>query len=240
MKKLLTSLSLMLFAVLLLPGMAGASSYYVSGSTGIDISYPNCRTKLPSTSFGIVGVTGGLVYSANNCLAQEAGAFKDLSLYVNTGLNADASSTYYQAAATSPKSCNGDVYCQAYNYGYNAGLDAVKTAQAAGVSSTRWWLDVENGNTWNADVMQNRQSLQGEYDALVANGASLVGVYSTTAQWQEITNGWQNQWPSWGATTWTTASQAQKYCTGHEFTGGPSLLMQFMSKRSKVDQDVAC
>jgi len=67
-----------------------------------------------------------------------------------------------------------------------------------------------------------------------------VGVYSTTAQWKSVTGGWQNNWPSWGATTWTTAKQAQTYCTGHEFTGGTSYLMQYRPKNAKVDYDVAC
>jgi hypothetical protein len=134
----------------------------------------------------------------------------------------------------------GDNNCLAYNYGYNAGLYAINAAQSAGVSSATWWLDVETANTWNSDVVQNQNSLQGEHDALVAHGATTVGVYSTTAQWQSITGGWHNNWPSWGATTWTTAKQAQTYCTGHEFTGGTSYLMQYRPSKAKVDYDVAC
>ncbi|HXR50154.1 MAG TPA: hypothetical protein VN778_03965 [Verrucomicrobiae bacterium] len=214
-----------------------ASSFYASGSTGIDVSYPNCTAKVPGVSFGIVGVTGGTVFSDNSCLALEAKNFTDLSLYVNTGLNASKSSAYYAQAQVG---CNGDVYCAAYNYGYNAAKDAAAYASAQGVSSAKWWLDVETSNTWSKDVLQNKKSLQGEYDALVANGAVLVGVYSTTAQWQSITGSWQNNWASWGATTWTSASGAKTYCTGHQFTGGPSLLMQYKSRQSKIDQDVAC
>lgn len=216
---------------------AFASTSYQTGSTGVDVSYPNCSTTIPKVAFGIVGVTGGLVYSYNKCLSAQAKHFTDLSLYINTGLNASASSSYYSAALTT---CNGDANCAAYTYGYNAAKDAINYAQSQGVSSNKWWLDVETGNTWNSDPLQNRQSIQGAYDALIANRATTVGVYSTTAQWQTITDGWQNNWPSWGATTWTTAKQAQTYCTGHQFTGGPSLLMQFQSKRSKLDQDVGC
>jgi hypothetical protein len=214
-----------------------ASSYYATGSNGVDISYPSCATKVPAVAFGIVGVNNGLVYGHNGCLAAEAKNFSDVSLYMNTGLNASKSSAYYVQAQAG---CNGDVYCAAYNYGFNAAKDAISYANSQGVGSAKWWLDVETMNTWNKDVLQNQKSLQGEYDALVANGAVVVGIYSTTAQWQNITAGWQNNWPSWGATTWTTAAQAQSYCTGHQFTGGASLLMQYKSKQSKVDQDVAC
>jgi hypothetical protein len=130
--------------------------------------------------------------------------------------------------------------CAAYNYGYSAGKDAVNYALSQGLHSSKWWLDVETMNTWSSDSAQNQKSLQGEYDAIAATGATTIGAYSTSAQWQTITANWQNNWPSWGATTWTTPKQAQAYCTGHQFTGGPSLLMQYKSKQSKLDQDVAC
>jgi hypothetical protein len=214
-----------------------AAGFYRSGSEGVDISYPNCGDSIGKASFGIVGVTGGIVYSHNECLKSQASQFKDLSLYINTGLNDTDTSPHYAAALAS---CNGDRTCAAYTYGKGAAEDALAYAASEGVRSDRWWLDVELENTWSRDVMLNRQSLQGAFDALRDHGAQLVGAYSTTAQWNAITDGWQNQWPSWGATTWTSARQAAKFCKGHEFTGGPSLLMQFRSKRSAVDQDIAC
>ncbi|GAC1569950.1 MAG: hypothetical protein NVS3B23_00430 [Candidatus Saccharimonadales bacterium] len=101
-------------------------------------------------SFGIVGVTGGLVYSQNNCLKSESSHFNNLSLYVNTGLNTNSTSTYY---ASAQNGCAGDVLCAAYNYGYNAGINAVQYTKNQGVSSATWWLDVETGNTWNSAVI---------------------------------------------------------------------------------------
>jgi hypothetical protein len=237
MKKILSIITATAALLILFTNGAQASTYYIAGSDGVDVSYPNCSVKIPSVSFGIAGVNNGLVYGHNPCLSAEARNFANLSLYLNTGLNASSSSPYYVQAQAG---CNGDASCAAYNYGYNAAADAVNYAKSQGVSSTKWWLDVETMNTWNSDVLQNQKSLQGQYDALIANGAGLAGVYSTTAQWQSITGGWQNGWANWGATTWTTAKQAQSYCTGHQFTGGPSLLMQYKSKQSKIDQDVAC
>ncbi len=236
-KKLLSSLGLAIAAPLLLTQLTFASSLFPTGNLGVDIGYPNCTAKVPAVSFGIVGVNNGLVYGHSACAASEAKQFPTVGLYANTGLNASASSQYYVAAQVG---CNGDTQCAAYNYGYNAGKDAVSYASSQGLTTNNWWLDVETMNTWNKDVAQNQKSLQGEYDALAASGATTVGVYSTTAQWQSITGGWQNNWPSWGATTWTTANQAQAYCSGHQFSGGPSLLLQYKAKQSKVDQDVAC
>ncbi len=237
MKKVVLSFTAALIGLLLITGVAAAQGQYSKGTIGVDIGWPNCTASIPSVTFGIVGVTDGQGYSTSPCIAIEASYFKNLSLYVNTGWY--DKSTHINP--TFPKVCaTGDNNCLAYNYGYNAGLYAINAAKSAAVSSATWWLDVETGNTWNTDVVQNQNSLQGEHDAFVANGATTVGVYSTTAQWQSITGSWQNNWPSWGATTWTTAKQAQTYCTGHEFTGGTSYLMQYRPKNSKVDQDVAC
>ena len=237
MKKALTFITGVATVLVVFGQSAFASTVYSTGSLGVDVSYPNCSTSTPAVSFGIVGVTSGAVYSHNSCLAAEARRFANVSLYLNTGLNTSDASTYYAQAKVG---CNGDASCAAYNYGAAAAKDALSYAASQGVGSTKWWLDVETSNTWNASTQLNQKSLQGAYYTLVASGGTTVGVYSTTAQWQSITGGWQNSWPSWGATTWTTASQASTYCTGHQFTGGPSLLMQYKSRQSKVDQDVGC
>lgn len=230
-----------LFATLLLTAVpatdAFASTFYRTGSVGVDISYPNCQTTLPKSDFGIVGVNGGRVYNYNPCLSAQAKQFKDLSLYINTGLNASAESPYFMSALAE---CNGDKTCAAYKYGYEAAKDSIAYANSQGVTSSKWWLDVEIENTWDQDTNLNRQSLQGAYDALKATGATLVGAYSTTAQWNTITGNWQNNWPNWGASTWTSDKQAAKYCKGHEFTGGQTLLIQYQDKKSKLSRDVAC
>jgi len=221
---------------------------YKSGDVGVDISWPQCGTadaQPTGAQFGIVGVTDGLGYSTNPCLSEEAANFtgNTLSLYVNTGWNSASS----HINPNSPRSCaTGDNDCLAYNYGYNAGEYAYEAAASLGVSSPTWWLDVESNATWSTDPVQNQNSLQGEHDALIANGATTVGPYSTTVQWDDITGSWVNNWPSWGATTWTTAKDAATYCMGHQFTGskGPSYLMQFQGTDPKtgnqIDQNVAC
>jgi hypothetical protein len=236
--KILSFCSLLFASLLLISQSVSAQGQYLTGSTGIDVSWPNCNTSIPKVVFGIVGVTNGAGYSTSPCLAQEASHFPlNLSFYVNTGWYNQSS----HINSTSPKVCTtGDNNCLAYNYGYNAGEYAYNAAIIANVHSLSWWLDVETINTWNSDVLQNQNSIEGEHDSLISHGATMVGIYSTTAQWQSITGGWQNNWPSWGATTWTSAPQAQSYCTGHRFTGGPSYLMQYKSKKSQLDQDVAC
>jgi hypothetical protein len=247
-KSLLTVVSsLVLFCGLgiVFPTLAVAQTtvdqYLPSGSIGIDVSSVNGLTSVPPTaSFGIVGVTDEKVYANNSYLAAEASHFSNLSFYVNTGLNASSTSTYYQTALAEAQA-SGGAHPAAYYYGYNAGQAALAYATAQGENvKTTWWLDVETANTWNSDTTQNQQSLQGEYDALLTGGAITVGAYSTTYQWDSITGSWQNGWPSWGATTWQTAAEALTYSTGHQFTGGPSYLMQYQPAGADVDYDVAC
>lgn len=209
-------------------------SPYVSGQVGTDVSYPNCSASNPNSPFGVVGVTGGLAYGNNSCLALEASWYANRTLYMNTGLNASTTSQYYVAAQAG---CNGDAICAARNYGYNAGQAAFNYATSQGVSSSTWWLDVETSNSWTSDYAQNIAALQGQADALKANGVTNVGIYSTTAQYGSVTGGWQNGWPNWGATIVRTAKDASTYCTGHAFTGGPTWLIQF---KGRLDQDYAC
>ena len=230
-----TTLGSIVASLLLFGSSAFAQGIYTSGNVGTDVSWPNCSASISATyKFGIVGVTNGTGYSTSPCLAAEATHFTNLSLYANTGWYSGST----HVTATIPKLCSaGDNNCLAYNYGYNAGLYAYDAAAGVNVHSTTWWLDVENGNTWSTDTLQNQNSLQGEYDALLARGVTTIGAYSTTAQWNAITSNWINNWPGWGATTVKTANQAKTYCSGHQFTGGATWLIQF---RGSLDQDYAC
>src|SRR6202000_1111728 len=70
----------------------------------------------------------------------------------------------------------------AYSYGLAAAADptAAKTAP--------WWLDVELGLSWAGTYPLNVAALQGYVAGLKNAGATgPIGVYSTSAQWQEIT-----------------------------------------------------
>ncbi len=216
---------------------------YASGNVGVDVSWPQCGTADMTPSgydFGVVGINAGLTYSVNPCLQTEADNFagKQLKLYVNTAWNSESS----HINPDSPIECaEGDENCLAYNYGYNAGVAAANAAIDVGISmNTEVFEDVEPDATWSTDTEQNQQSLLGEHDALIDNGATNVGIYSYTTAWNDITGGWQNGWDSWGFTSWTTASDAMSFCTGHRFTGGPSKMMQFTPDGSNLDHDVAC
>lgn len=59
---------------------------YTSGSTGYDISYPQCGGSYPTGSFGIIGVDAGYPFGHYNpCLKDEWSKAPNPALYLNTG-----------------------------------------------------------------------------------------------------------------------------------------------------------
>jgi hypothetical protein len=225
-------------------------------SRGYDVSYPQCTGSLPSNpAFGIVGVNGGLVFSANPCLATQItwGGGPAAELYANTGNPGPALSTHWPKGQTSPRVCdaaNPDTADCAYDYGWNAAQDTFRTAQAAYTSlgltatpaGTAWWLDVETSNSWRDDNLPfNVAALQGEVDSLLGAGVTEIGFYSTTYQWSVITGGSKvfAAYPSWGART-RNEKIAGNLCTTTttSFTGGPLTLVQY--PYSGFDADLRC
>src|SRR3979411_1960992 len=62
---------------------------YKKGTSGYDFSYPQCGSKAPASSCGVVGINGGYPFTYyNTCLAaQFAAAAKtgNAAVYINTG-----------------------------------------------------------------------------------------------------------------------------------------------------------
>ena len=248
-------------AVFLLSGVAAAGAAPPSASsTGYDVSYPQCGRRLPAPgAFAIVGVNGGLPYSANPCLATQyqwattSSGTKGprASLYINTANPGPVVSTHWPTGQQSPQLCDGSwsTAC-AYDYGWNAASDAFATAAAAitaeAAASSPWWLDVETANSWNGqDLMTNTAALRGYLDRLAALApAQPVGIYSAAGAWATITgattvNTPANQpfatTPNWVAGA--TAKTAPSFC-GRTFTGGPVRYVQYVS--GNIDHDYPC
>jgi hypothetical protein len=168
---------------------ASASSYYGSGTSGYDISYPQCSTastSWPVAAFGIVGATGGRAFTSNSCLGTEfawagsgtPGAAPSLYMNLNYPVGSTASNGKTGPAGTCSKS---NSVCYAYNYGYNA----ASYAFGLGASSTMWWLDIETGNSWSKTNSLNDQVIEGAVDYIQTHGAT-AGVYSTASMWRTI------------------------------------------------------
>src|SRR4051812_3623416 len=221
-------------------------------STGYDVSYPQCGRRLPAPgAFAIVGVNGGLPYSANTCLktqfqwALTSSGTKGpkASLYINTANPGPAVSTHWPSGQHDPQVCDGTWSTEcAYDYGWNAAGDAFTTAAAAlpaqtPPSSVPWWLDVETANSWNTqDLSTNIEALRGYLVRLKDLAPTqLVGIYSAAGAWATITgaasassplNGPFTGTPNWVAGA--TAKTAPTFCT-RSFTGGPVSYVQYVS-----------
>ena len=256
----LRALALSSLLVLALASSALAASSidtnpFTSGSTGADVSWPNCSATYPtSAAFGIVGVTGGRAFTANSCFSTEwawANSTGLPALYLNLNAPVGSTSSYGMAG---PKTCKrNDKLCLSYNYGWQAAQWAYQQAKSAGASASTWWLDVETGNSWSSSTAANDQVIQGAVDYLgagtVTAGQGLtVGVYSTNAMYAKIagafhpTNGTGSPHyvPTWYATAATTSGAASGYCAAsYGFTGGPVWLVQYLPPNS-VDADYAC
>ena len=212
---------------------------YQPGTTGYDISWPQCGGVYPPAPHGItvVGVNDGTTYTKNPCLASEAAwAGPSLTLYVNVdGLPNDTTSGL---AGTGGSCAVTDLACRSYNFGRNAATFDLAYTNSLGIGASMWWLDVEIGKPWRTDnVAYNVEVIQGLLDGLRANG-SVVGIYSTNYQWGVITgSGYNPGTPIWvpGA---HNASEAVGHCAeSYAFGGGRTWLTQWTIT---YDQDYAC
>jgi hypothetical protein len=254
--------------VLATAGPAAAKPGPGTSPAGYDISYPQCGGTYPSSvTFGIVGVNGGIVYSANPCLAGElnwakAAANHAPSFYANTANPGPAYSSHWPTGQQAPQVCDGsNSPACSYDYGWNAAhdsfTDAVSAEAADGslsptaaAAASAWWLDVETGNSWEtlesaygatvSSATNDRAALQGETAFLSGQGVASVGVYSTAGQWSSITGGTGSMFstsPVWIA-GYKRLSFAQAGCNSTSFTGGRVTVTQYPS--AGFDADYRC
>jgi hypothetical protein len=255
------SLALIGVVVALIIAMSGSSSPTI----GYDVSYPQCSTSYPSNPlFGIVGVNGGLANNANPCISGELGWARDtpgqerpkqprLSLYINTGNPGSHHVTDWPSGGTAPSygACNGLLTnACSYIYGeqraaYSYRLVAAPDPGAA--KAAPWWLDVEVIASWAGTYQLNIAALQGFIAGVRNAGASgPIGIYSTGAQWKEITGltaqttatAFNGRLGDWVAGTRATLTQAQQNCAGGGFTGTAPTLAQY--RIGGLDADLRC
>jgi hypothetical protein len=236
MRRCFITTILVVFApVLILSGGSFALSTS-NPNTGTDVSWPNCDVSPPNSSWGIVGVTGGLDFTKNQCVYKESTWFGHYGLYMNTGY---PGVNYALKYASNPITCKiSNNLCLAYNFGYNSAKYALDYASLQDVHSNQWWLDVETVNSWSSNLAENRADLEGA-EAYINHNTLLttVGFYSDSLQWTTITGNWKNQAPGWVATGSTSLAVAQQGCLGDSFTRGTLELSQYTLA---LDRDYSC
>src|SRR6202022_3262581 len=184
MDHLLSLASIFATATSLLAGQAGAGGY-TPGSTGYDISYPQCGGAYPTGAFGVVGVNGGYPFvHYNPCLADEYSHTPHAALYINTGY--DPLYTQVDGQHTTPECMTKSAAIQgspeqkaAWAVGCSEVARSMAYAASQGVANPRgWWLDVETENSWaSTDLRLNQYTIQGIVDTLHRQSPGPVGIY---------------------------------------------------------------
>lgn len=236
-----------------------------SPTTGFDVSYPQCSGSSPSNPlFGIVGVNGGLANTASSCLGDELHWARaapgqkrpeqpPLSLYIDTANPGAHHVADWPSGGAAPPygACNG-LLTNACSYVYGeqrAGHSyrLVAALDPVAAQSAPWWLDVELSASWAGTYRLNTAALQGFVAGLRNAGANgPIGVYSTGAQWHDITGltarttrtAFDARLPDWVAGTRATLAQARDACTNGGFTGVAPTLAQY--RIGPADADRRC
>lgn len=221
------------------PSAVLASGSVPSGTVGADISWPQCGSEFPGGySFGIVGVTGGRPFTANDCFGSEfqwAQATGNPQMYINLA---------YGRSQDGPLLCpTDDAGCQAYNYGYDSAqwAHSYASSQTGGVSDRlgTWWLDVETENSWSDDPDQNSYVIQGALDYLQRAAGRTVGIYSTSWMWGQLAGSFAPaNAPNWiaGADGLDDGSK----CSASLWPGGQVWAIQYLNLDINLDQNAGC
>jgi hypothetical protein len=255
------ALAVIVVVVVLIIWISGGSS----ATIGYDASYPQCSAAYPSNPlFGIVGVNGGLANNANPCISRELQWARKspgqkhpdqpgLSLYIDTGNPGGHQVADWPGGGATPAygPCNG-LLTNACSYLYGEQRAAhsyhlVAALDQVAAKTTPWWLDVELTSTWAGTYELNIAALRGFIAGLRNAGATgPIGIYSTGAQWQDITGltaqttptVFNGQLPGWVAGTKATLKQARRNCNRAGFTGTAPTLAQY--RIGPLDADLRC
>ncbi len=241
------------------PHIPPIGNMYPSSNIGFDLSYNALSYPVDQFSFGIVGISGGKAFVHNDRLPSEYSwtRFGAVAPTVYMNLNAPYGNMVAGNIGT-PKSCpanvatsTGPTACEGYNYGYNAAKDAYAYAKNNKVTSSLWWIDIEEANSWSPDTAVNDATIQGAIDYLNTQGAR-AGIYSVAHMWSDIAgsgfvpaqtiNGQKVSIPTWLPVGISNLVGAINACmTDTSFiTGSPIWLIQYVANSTAVDQNVAC
>ena len=215
-------------------------SRYAPGSTGYDVSWPQCQapgsalTKpLPNApTFAVVGINDGTIGGFNSCFAAEAAwAGQGLSVYIILQPAPSGSRAAFETSGPKSSCAATNQQCAAYNWGYNYAEADLAFARAQSIKPQIWWLDVETAEGWGTSAAAqpaNGAVVQGALDVLTGAGET-AGIDCTWYQWGQITGSYTPAAPApiWvaGATSLGNGYySAQSYCQRALAVGDPSTL----------------
>jgi len=232
-----------------LPAMAAEPLF------GHDVSWPQCAKdgggySLPmppaESQFVIVGLTRGLPFTENPCLADQLAWVRDnrkpAHAYTIPAFPTADQLTEHAAAGPRTGSARSD---QLHNVGYAQARFALATLGRVDFVPPMVWIDVEprKAQPWPTATpeqqLENRMIIEGLMQGLGDADVS-YGLYSNASGWKSITGSWQLPdvpvWATAGRLDYPT--EAQDRCTQPSFSGGPVLLSQWFD--DKRDYDMTC
>lgn len=231
----------------------GAPTATAATMFGHDISWPQCSSSvggydLPmpptSTQFVIVGLTKGLPFTENPCLASQVGWVKNntkpAQAYTMAAYPTAAQVTTYGGQGPWSSSTT---WGKVSNVGYAEARFAVASVAKVGFTPPVVWIDVEPRATqaWPSGTAAreraNRYVVEGLMRGLRDAGYP-YGLYSYAAGWQQITGNWRLP----GVPVWATAgkldypNEAADRCTQASFSGGRVYLSQWYDDQRDYDR----
>ncbi|KRF05314.1 hypothetical protein ASH00_10525 [Arthrobacter sp. Soil782] len=230
----------------LIVGMLGATvpAAHAAPLFGHDVSWPQCSTAQggfglplppPASQFVIIGLTRGLAFTENPCLADQV-AWARTNAKPAHGY---AMATYPTAAQLTTYGGQGPWSSTTHagrlsNVGYSEARFAVQSLTRIGFRPPVVWIDVEPrpAQPWPAATaaqrLDNRYVVEGLMRGLRDAGFA-YGFYSYTAGWQEIVG----QWRLTGVPVWATAgrldypTEALDRCFPPSFSAGRVYISQW-------------
>jgi hypothetical protein len=243
-------------AVVLVPDAAFAASAPTHGG---DVSRYQCGAPPVLGDFAVVAVNTGLPTETNPCLAEQLAwaaaapgiGHSRVDVYLASANPAPSKASWWPKgdrtrAGTSVRSpygsCTGGA-TRACSWVYGSSIARDDLHRGVTGSVGRWWIDIEQDNSWSGSTTRNRAVVEGMTSGLKA-GKKAVGLYALSDQLRDIVgtvpaSSSLAKLPSWVAGA-KDETAALRRCSGAPLTSGRLTLVQWVDFTANVDHDVAC
>jgi peptidoglycan hydrolase-like protein with peptidoglycan-binding domain len=224
-------------------------------AVGNDISWPQCPKDMgvaghrgfglpmptASAQFVVIGLTNGVGYAANQCLASQVAWAK--AHHVHTA--AYAITTYPSTSQLETYGLKGpyagtSAAVRLANAGFAQAGFNVASMRKAGLVSPMVWVDVEPSGTalWTKNSAANKAVVDGVLRGYRTAGF-MVGIYSYDPGYGKILGATRYALPEWRTAGPRGQSVARDRCAAsYSLQGGPAVLSQWWT--ASVDHNMTC